>query len=84
MIVVLPRPHGRDHRSNDPRGKKLKDFTELTLDTGAPPGDAMVKLPGPDTAVSPESTVGGRLLVNTIGSADCWSMNPVDWLSGWR
>jgi len=36
------------------------------LDTGAPVGDAMVKIEGLDTAVSPGSTVGGAILVNAI------------------
>ncbi|MBN8859202.1 MAG: hypothetical protein J0H29_12490 [Sphingobacteriales bacterium] len=36
------------------------------LDTGAPAGDAMVYIPGLETPVSPGSTVGGALLVNTI------------------
>ena len=38
----------------------------FVLDTGAPPGDAMVRVPGLDTPVSPGSTVGGCLLVNAI------------------
>ena len=36
------------------------------LDTGAPPGDAMVKIDGLETPVSPGSTIGGCLLVNAI------------------
>jgi uncharacterized phosphosugar-binding protein len=36
------------------------------LDTGAPPGDAMVTVPGLDTPVAPGSTIGGALLVNCI------------------
>ena len=36
------------------------------LDTGAPVGDAMVKIDGLDTPVAPGSTVGGCLLVNAI------------------
>ena len=36
------------------------------LDTGAPVGDAMVKIPGLDTPVAPGSTIGGCALVNAI------------------
>jgi uncharacterized phosphosugar-binding protein len=36
------------------------------LDTGAPVGDAMVKIPGLDTPVAPGSTISGCLLVNAI------------------
>ena len=47
-------------------GKKLQDFADLVLDTGAPVGDAMVKIDGLETPVAPGSTVGGCLLVNSI------------------
>ena len=36
------------------------------LDTGAPVGDAMVRIDGLESPVSPGSTVGGCLLVNSI------------------
>jgi uncharacterized phosphosugar-binding protein len=42
------------------------DFAELVLDTGAPVGDAMVKVPGLATPVSPGSTIGGCLIVNAV------------------
>ena len=47
-------------------GKKLTDFSDLVLDTGAPVGDAMVRLEGLDTPVSPGSTVGGAAIVNCL------------------
>ena len=50
----------------DPDGKKLQDFADIVLDTGAPVGDAMVKIDQLDTPVAPGSTVGGCLLVNSI------------------
>lgn len=65
-VAIISKAHSEASKSNDPRGKKLQDFADLTLDTGAPPGDAMVKVPGLDTAVSPGSTVGGCLLINSI------------------
>jgi uncharacterized phosphosugar-binding protein len=65
-VAIISRRHSEASKSNDSRGKKLQDFADLTLDTGAPPGDAMVKVPGLDTPVSPGSTVGGCLLINTI------------------
>jgi uncharacterized phosphosugar-binding protein len=37
-----------------------------TRDTGAPVGDAMVRVPGLDTPVAPGSSVGGCLLINSI------------------
>jgi uncharacterized phosphosugar-binding protein len=65
-VAIISRQHSEKSKSNDPRGKKLQDFADLALDTGAPPGDAMVKVPGLETPVSPGSTVGGCLLINTI------------------
>ncbi len=47
-------------------GKKLIDFADYILDTGAPLGDAMIKIEGLDTPVSPGSTLGGILIINTI------------------
>jgi len=47
-------------------GRKLHDFADLVLDTGAPAGDAMVEIPGLDTPVSPGSTVGGAMVINCI------------------
>jgi len=40
--------------------------SNVVLDTGAPVGDAMVRIPGLKTPVSPGSTVGGCMLVNCI------------------
>ncbi|MDB5299851.1 MAG: hypothetical protein JWO87_1514, partial [Phycisphaerales bacterium] len=66
VVAIISRRHSEASKSNHPDGKKLQDFADLTLDTGAPPGDAMVKIEGLPTPVSPGSTVGGCLLVNAI------------------
>ena len=66
VAAIISRRHSEASRSNDPRGKKLQDFADVVLDTGAPPGDAMVKIDGLETPVSPGSTIGGCLLVNAI------------------
>jgi uncharacterized phosphosugar-binding protein len=66
VVAIISRLHSEQSRSNEARGKKLQDFATITLDTGAPPGDAMVKIDGLDTPVSPGSTVGGCLLINSI------------------
>ena len=52
--------------SRHPEGKRLQDFADLVLDTGAPVGDAMVGGAGLDTPVAPGSTVGGCLLINAL------------------
>src|SRR5262245_39312427 len=65
-VAMISRRQSEQSKSNGPRGKKLQAFAGLTLDTGAPPGDAMVHVPGLDTPVSPGSTIGGCLLVNAV------------------
>jgi uncharacterized phosphosugar-binding protein len=66
VVAIISRRHSEASASKDARGKKLQDFADIVLDTGAPPGDAMVKIEGLDTPVSPGSTIGGCLLVNAI------------------
>lgn len=66
VVAIVSQRHSDASRSNDPRGRKLPDFASITLDTGAPPGDAMVNIENLDTPVAPGSTVGGCLLVNAI------------------
>jgi len=66
VVVLISRRHSEASESRDHRGVKLQDFADLVLDTGAPVGDAMVKIDGLDTPVSPGSTVGGCLVVNAI------------------
>jgi uncharacterized phosphosugar-binding protein len=66
VVAIISKAHSEASPSRHPGGKKLQDFASLVLDTGAPVGDAMVKVPGLDTPVAPGSTVGGCLLVNMI------------------
>src|SRR6266480_1781977 len=66
VVAIVSRKHSEASRSQRPDGKKLQDFADLALDTGAPAGDAMVKIDGLESPVSPGSTVGGCLLVNSI------------------
>ena len=65
-MSVVSRRHSDATPSRHAEGIKLQDVSDLVLDTGAPPGDAMVKVPGLDTPVSPGSTVGGCMLINCI------------------
>jgi uncharacterized phosphosugar-binding protein len=66
IVAIISRKHSDASESRHASGKKLQDFADLVLDTGAPVGDAMVRVEGLDTPVSPGSTVGGCLLVNSI------------------
>src|SRR5262245_57324161 len=66
VVAIVSRAHAEASRSRHPEGRRLQDVADLVLDTGAPAGDAMVRVPGLDTPVSPGSTVGGALLVNAV------------------
>ena len=66
VVAIISRRHSEASPSKHPQGKKLQDYADLVLDTGAPVGDAMVKIPGLDTPVAPGSTISGCLLVNAI------------------
>lgn len=66
VVAIVSRQHSDASRSQRADGRKLTDFSDLVLDTGAPVGDAMVRVPGLETPVSPGSTIGGCLLVNSI------------------
>lgn len=66
VVAIISQAHSEASMSKDPRGLKLQDFADIVLDTGAPPGDAMVTIPGLATPVAPGSTVGGCMLVNAI------------------
>ncbi len=45
---------------------RLHEICDLVLDTGAPPGDAMVRIEGLPYPVSPGSTVGGCMVINCL------------------
>ncbi|MDH3651357.1 MAG: SIS domain-containing protein [Saprospiraceae bacterium] len=66
VIGIITKAHSQASESRHPAGKKLQDYSDLVLDTGAPAGDAMISIPGLDTPVSPGSTLGGVLLVNCL------------------
>jgi uncharacterized phosphosugar-binding protein len=66
VVAMITKKHSAASPSKHPEGKKLDDFADLVLDTGAPAGDAMVLVPGLETPVAPGSTVGGAMLINCL------------------
>jgi uncharacterized phosphosugar-binding protein len=66
VVALITKEHSEKSTSKRADGKKLGDFADLILDTGAPVGDAMLTVPGLDTSVAPGSTVGGAVIVNSI------------------
>ena len=66
VVAIVSRKHCEASTSKRDDGAKLPDFADLVLDTGAPVGDAMVRVTGLETPVSPGSTIGGCMIVNAI------------------
>jgi uncharacterized phosphosugar-binding protein len=66
VVALITAKHAEASASKHPSGKKLTDYADLILDTGAPTGDAMVKIENLATPVAPGSTVGGCMLVNAL------------------
>ncbi len=66
VVALITKEHLLKTDSKRDDGRKLTDFADLVLDTGAPAGDAMIQVPGLDTPVAPGSTVGGVTIINSI------------------
>jgi uncharacterized phosphosugar-binding protein len=66
VVAIVSGAHSRRSRSRHASGRKLGDVAHLVLDTGAPEGDALVRVAGLPTPVAPGSTIGSCLLVNAI------------------
>jgi uncharacterized phosphosugar-binding protein len=66
VVAIVTKKHLEASHSKRSDGKKLSDFADLVLDTGAPVGDSMISINGLDTPVAPGSTVGGVMLINCI------------------
>ena len=66
VVALVSLAHLKGSESKKSDGTKLTDFANLVLDTGAPLGDASVDIPGLDTPVSPISTVGGTIIINSL------------------
>ena len=66
VVSIITKEHSLHNISKRPDGKKLGDFSDLILDTGAPNGDSMINIPELTTPVSPGSTVGGVMIINSI------------------
>jgi len=65
-VGLISKKHSEASTSKKSDGKKLQDFCDLILDSGAPVGDAMVKIKSLETPVAPGSTVGSCMVINCI------------------
>lgn len=66
VVSIITKAHSEASKSKRADGKKLSDFSDIVLDTCAPVGDAMIQIQDLETPVSPGSTLGGVVLVNSI------------------
>lgn len=66
VVALITRLHLEKSKSKRSDGKKLSDFADIVLDSGAPAGDSMIYIDGLETPVSPGSTAGGIMIVNCI------------------
>lgn len=65
-VGIISKAHSEASTSKRADGKKLQDFCDIVLDSGAPVGDAMVQIENLETPVAPGSTVGSCMLINCI------------------
>ncbi|MBL7740918.1 MAG: SIS domain-containing protein [Chitinophagaceae bacterium] len=66
VVALITKEHSARSTSKRADGKKLSDFADIILDSGAPVGDSMIYIEGLETPVSPGSTAGGIMVVNSI------------------
>ena len=66
VVAIITQAHLEASSSKRIDGKKLSDFADLVIDTGAPAGDSMITIEGLETPVSPGSTAGGVMIINSI------------------
>ena len=65
-VGIISKKHSDVSISKRADGRKLQDFCDIVLDSGAPIGDAMVQIENLETPVAPGSTVGSCMLINCI------------------
>jgi len=65
-VALITKDHSAKSKSKRIDGKKLSDFADIILDSGAPAGDSMIYIDGLETPVSPGSTIGGIMIINSI------------------
>lgn len=69
VVAIVSLRHAEVSHPKRADGRKLRDFADIVLDTGAPAGDAMVSIDGMEAPVAPGSTIGGCMLINALKTA---------------
>ncbi len=65
-IAITSDWHYRDAPSRHESGQRLAEAADLTIDTHVPRGDALVAIPGVDTAAGGASSVVGVAVINAV------------------
>ena len=65
-VAVTSLEHARASASSHSSGRKLHEVCDLTIDHGAPAGDALIRIPNLDTPVAPVSTIGACAVANAL------------------
>ena len=65
-VGIISKNHSEASTSKRADGKKLQDFCDIVLDSGAPVGDAMITIENLETPVAPGSTIGSCMVINCI------------------
>src|ERR1051325_3320998 len=66
VVALIRKEDSAKGTKKRPDGKKLSDFADIVLDSGAPVGDSMIYIDGLATPVSPGSSIGGIMIINSI------------------
>jgi uncharacterized phosphosugar-binding protein len=66
IIAITALDYARSSRSRHSSGKHLHDLADVVLDTGGPPGDAVLRIDGAPVAAGAMSTVIGAALLNAV------------------
>jgi uncharacterized phosphosugar-binding protein len=69
LVAITSLDHTRQAEPKHPSGKRLLDFADVTLDTGAPYGDSILRLPDGSTACAVSSVTAAVLVQMVIAEA---------------
>jgi uncharacterized phosphosugar-binding protein len=66
VVAITNLRQSHDAAPRHPSGKRLFELADVTIDNCAPPGDALLSLPGLDSRSGATSTVAGAAIINSI------------------